>query len=137
MTLSLTKSIVSNNNNNSSSNNIFAEGMEERQGGRRGRRSSRVRSRGDGKESAREEGGEDGGGVSVREKLKRHRVEVAGKVWIPEAWGQEELLEEWVDSSSFDLSLVPLGVVSARKALVQDQCRRSRSIATLQIDNRC
>ncbi|KAJ1379816.1 protein BIC1-like [Sesbania bispinosa] len=39
---------------------------------------------------------------SGRERLKRHRIEVAGRVWIPEIWGQEELLKDWIDSRTFD-----------------------------------
>ena len=35
---------------------------------------------------------------SGREKQKKNRVEVAGRVWIPEIFGQEELLKDWTDS---------------------------------------
>ncbi|KAF5177691.1 Bic1 [Thalictrum thalictroides] len=58
--------------------------------------------------------------VSGREKLKRHRTEVAGHVWIPDIWGQEELLKDWIDCSAFDAALVPSGLMSARAALVQE-----------------
>ncbi|KAK1264276.1 hypothetical protein QJS04_geneDACA008498 [Acorus gramineus] len=54
----------------------------------------------------------------VRERLKRHRVEMSGRVWIPEMWGQEELMNEWADFSNFDGSLVPNGLMSAREALM-------------------
>jgi hypothetical protein len=37
--------------------------------------------------------------AGVRERLKRHSVEVAGRVWIPDIWGQEELLKDWIDCS--------------------------------------
>lgn len=55
---------------------------------------------------------------SGREKLKRHRVEVAGNVWIPDIWGQEDLMKDWIDCSVFDASLVSSRIMSARAALV-------------------
>lgn len=73
--------------------------------------------------------------VSGREKLQRHRSDVAGQVWIPEIWGQEELLKDWIDCSAFDRSLVPSGIMSARDALVEE-CRRANS-GGLRIENRC
>ncbi|KAG6638063.1 protein BIC1-like [Carya illinoinensis] len=69
-----------------------------------------------------------------RERLKRHRVEVAGRVWIPDLWGQEELLKDWIDCSAFDTSLVPAGIMSARAALV-DEGRRTNS-SGLRVENR-
>lgn len=72
---------------------------------------------------------------SAREKLKRHRVEVAGQVWIPDIWGQEELLKDWIDCSAFDASLVPNGIMSARSALVQEGRRANSS--GIRIENRC
>ncbi|KAF3441661.1 hypothetical protein FNV43_RR15576 [Rhamnella rubrinervis] len=72
---------------------------------------------------------------SGRERLKRHRSEVAGRVWIPDIWGQEELLKDWVDCSAFDASLVPTGIMSARAALVHEG-RRANS-GRLRIENRC
>ncbi|KAM7526057.1 hypothetical protein LguiA_015959 [Lonicera macranthoides] len=62
---------------------------------------------------------------SGRERLKRHRVEVAGRVWIPDIWGQEDFLKEWIDCSAFDASLLKNNIMSARDALVQE--RRSRA----------
>eukprot|EP00257_Ricinus_communis_P007400 XP_002523802.2 uncharacterized protein LOC8271914 [Ricinus communis] len=53
-----------------------------------------------------------------RERLKKHREEVAGQVLIPDTWGQEDLLKDWIDCSSFDKSLAPDGIASARQALV-------------------
>ncbi|XP_021908707.1 uncharacterized protein LOC110822800 [Carica papaya] len=70
-----------------------------------------------------------------RERLKRHRIEVAGSVWIPEIWGQEKLLKDWIDCSTFDASLVPGGILSARAALVEEG-RRANS-GRLRIENRC
>ncbi|CAL0310520.1 unnamed protein product [Lupinus luteus] len=58
-----------------------------------------------------------------REKLKRHRVEVAGNVWVPEIWGQEEFLKDWIDcTSAFDASLVHSRITTAQKALVEEGC---------------
>ncbi|KAG1369690.1 protein BIC1-like [Cocos nucifera] len=70
-----------------------------------------------------------------REKLKRHRMEMAGRVWIPERWGQESLLKDWKDCAAFDRYLVPKGLTLAREALV-DECRRSNS-GSLRVENRC
>ncbi|KAK8663081.1 hypothetical protein V6N13_024962 [Hibiscus sabdariffa] len=70
-----------------------------------------------------------------RERLKRHRIEMAkSRVWIPDIWGQEELLKDWVDCSAFDDCLVPSGIMSARAALVEEG-RRATS-ARLRIENR-
>ncbi|GKC53967.1 BIC1-like protein, partial [Tanacetum coccineum] len=57
---------------------------------------------------------------SGREKLKRHRVEMAGRVWIPDIWGQEDCLNDWIDCTVFDSSLGNNTIMSARKALVQE-----------------
>ena len=72
---------------------------------------------------------------SGRERLNRHRVEVAGRVWIPDIWGQEELLKDWIDCTAFDATLVPSRISTAREALVQE-CTRANS-AGLRIENRC
>ncbi|KAG4109184.1 hypothetical protein ERO13_1Z049556v2 [Gossypium hirsutum] len=69
-----------------------------------------------------------------REKLKRHRIEVAGNVWIPDIWGQEQLLKDWIDCSAFNDSLVPHGIMSARAALVEEG-RRANS-GGFRIENR-
>ncbi|CAA7019176.1 unnamed protein product [Microthlaspi erraticum] len=70
-----------------------------------------------------------------REKLKKHRREIAGRVWIPEIWGQEELLKDWIDCSTFDTCLVPAGISSARASLVEE-ARRAAS-ASGGLHNRC
>ena len=70
-----------------------------------------------------------------RERLKRHRVEVAGRVWIPEIWGQEELLKDWIDCTAFDASLGNSSIVSARAALIEEGRRANSS--GLRIENRC
>lgn len=70
-----------------------------------------------------------------RERLKRHRLEVAGQVWIPEIWGQEELLKDWVDCSVFEASLVPAKIFSAKAALAEEG--RKANSGGLRIDNSC
>lgn len=72
---------------------------------------------------------------SGRERLKKHRVEVAGRVWIPDIWGQEEFLKDWVDCTTFDDTLFPTGIMSARSALVEEGRRGTSS--RLRIENRC
>lgn len=57
---------------------------------------------------------------SGRERLNRHRVEVAGRVWIPEMWGQEAFLKDWIDSSVFDATVASSGIMSARASLVEE-----------------
>lgn len=88
------------------------------------------------KEESFAEKPKDSGEVSGRERLKRHHKEMAGRVWIPDIWGQESYLKEWVDCSAFDSCLVPNGVVSARRALVEE-CRRANSSRGMTIENRC
>ncbi|KFK33881.1 hypothetical protein AALP_AA5G072300 [Arabis alpina] len=58
--------------------------------------------------------------LSGRERLKRHREEVAGKVPIPESWGKEGLLMGWMDFSAFDAAFTSNQIVSARAALMAD-----------------
>lgn len=62
------------------------------------------------------------------DRLKRQRKEMAGRVWIPEIWDHDSFLKDWVDCSAFDSSLVPDGVVSARRSLVEE-CQRASPIA--------
>ncbi|KAK8672145.1 hypothetical protein V6N13_110518 [Hibiscus sabdariffa] len=73
----------------------------------------------------------------VKEEAMRgeSREEDNGRVWIPEIWGQEELLKDWIDCSAFDESLVPPGIMSARAALVEEG-RRANS-GGFRIENRC
>ncbi|GMI92255.1 hypothetical protein HRI_002894800 [Hibiscus trionum] len=73
---------------------------------------------------------------SGRESLKRHREEVAGRVSIPDKWGKEELLRDWMDYSSFDSLLAPTGLASARKALMAEG-RRSSSQRLMRIGSMC
>ncbi|KAK9055420.1 hypothetical protein SSX86_026503 [Deinandra increscens subsp. villosa] len=67
-----------------------------------------------------------------REKLKRHRMEMAGRVWIPDIWGQEDLLKKWIDCTVFDASVERSSVMSAREALIQEGGR-----SNLSIENSC
>ncbi|CAA3011281.1 protein BIC1-like [Olea europaea var. sylvestris] len=57
---------------------------------------------------------------SGRERLKRHRVEVAGSVRIPDIWGQEDLLKDWTDCTAFDASLMNNNIMPARASLVEE-----------------
>ncbi|XP_031504480.1 protein BIC1-like [Nymphaea colorata] len=68
-----------------------------------------------------------------RERLQRHRSQVAGRVWIPEVWGKEQFLKEWTDCAALDRALMPMGLVSAKSALVEE-CRRSAGSGGLRID---
>jgi|UniRef100_A0A804REU1 hypothetical protein len=61
---------------------------------------------------------------STRDRLKRHRREMAGRVWVPETWGQEKLLKDWVDCAVFDRPMVPMGLLTARRALIAECCTR-------------
>ncbi|KAK1393533.1 Mucin-17 like [Heracleum sosnowskyi] len=65
--------------------------------------------------------GSDVGDESGRERLKRHRIEMGGRVWVPDTWGQENLLKNWIDCTAFDASL---GYI---QALRQNHRRRAPS----------
>lgn len=79
--------------------------------------------------------GEEGGGSCGRERLKRHWMEMAGRVWIPDIWGQEDLLKDWIDCSAFDSSLVASSIMSARESLVEEAQRASST--RIGIENSC
>ncbi|KZV48956.1 hypothetical protein F511_09552 [Dorcoceras hygrometricum] len=66
---------------------------------------------------------EKSSGRCGRERLRRHWVEVSGRVWIPDIWGQEDLLKDWIDCSAFDSSLVGSSIISARESLVEQAGR--------------
>ncbi|KAK7324859.1 hypothetical protein VNO77_28745 [Canavalia gladiata] len=54
-----------------------------------------------------------------RERLKRLREETMGDVKIPENWGQEQLLKDWIDYTVFDALFAPHTlIITARDALV-------------------
>ncbi|XP_030506962.2 protein BIC1 [Cannabis sativa] len=71
-----------------------------------------------------------------RERLKRHRIEMGGRVWIPDIWGQEDLLKDWIDCNAFDSCLGPNGLISAARASLVKQGRTATS-QPLKIQNRC
>jgi len=88
---------------------------------------------GDDDEKAKEEESKENGNAGVeeitgRERLKRHREEMKGKVKVPENWEKEQKLKEWVDYTTFDaLIFAPHAlIVTARDALIAD-VRKSRS----------
>uniref|UniRef100_A0A7N0U725 Uncharacterized protein n=1 Tax=Kalanchoe fedtschenkoi TaxID=63787 RepID=A0A7N0U725_KALFE len=66
------------------------------------------------------------GDGSGRERLKRHRNEVAGRVVVPDKWSQEEMLKEWLDFASFDALLAPKGFDLARAALVAERRKQAK-----------
>lgn len=68
---------------------------------------------------------------SGRERLKRHRVEMAGRVWIPDMWGHEELLKDWADCTNFDASLLRSTILMARDSLANDGRRVHSTELTL------
>nr|DAD31218.1 TPA_asm: hypothetical protein HUJ06_010069 [Nelumbo nucifera]DAD47838.1 TPA_asm: hypothetical protein HUJ06_017775 [Nelumbo nucifera] len=72
--------------------------------------------------------------VSGRERLKRHRTEVVGHVWIPDIWIPEDLLKNWINCSTFNSSLVPNGLMSAHASLIEENRRANSS--RLSIENR-
>ncbi|KAG8374130.1 hypothetical protein BUALT_Bualt11G0098900 [Buddleja alternifolia] len=74
--------------------------------------------------------------TSGRERLKRHRVEVAGRVWIPDMWGQEGLLKDWIDCTATDFSLANSSIMSARASLVEEGRIRANS-TRLRLENSC
>lgn len=73
----------------------------------------------------------------TRERLKKHRQEMAGRVWIPDMWGQECFLKDWKDCNVFDRSLVPKGLLSAREALVEECRKTANSNRPLRIEKSC
>lgn len=73
----------------------------------------------------------------TRERLKKHRQEMAGRVWIPDMWGQEGFLKDWKDCNVFDRSLVPKGLISARDALVEECRRTANSKRPIRIQKSC
>ncbi|XP_062219211.1 protein BIC1-like [Phragmites australis] len=80
---------------------------------------------------------------SARERLKRHRTEMAGRVRIPDMWGQERLLKDWVDCAVFDHPLAATtGLLTARDALIAE-CAAARRPAhgstgrPLRVQNGC
>ncbi|KAJ6986159.1 hypothetical protein NC653_023921 [Populus alba x Populus x berolinensis] len=54
---------------------------------------------------------------------------------IPDTWGQENSLKDWIDCSAFDELLAPTGISSARESLVAEG--RKGSSPRLGIASRC
>ncbi|XP_051149159.1 protein BIC1-like [Andrographis paniculata] len=83
------------------------------------------------------EGTVDDAAAGVRERLRRHQTEVAaGRVWIPEIWGEEDFLKDWIDCSAFDAALAATPILSAREALVEEGRRtRANSGAGIRVES--
>ncbi|KAK4779537.1 hypothetical protein SAY87_015643 [Trapa incisa] len=71
-----------------------------------------------------------------REKLKRHRDGVAGRVMIPDSWGQERFMTDWIEYSTFDVLLGQKKISSAREALMADGRRAAPERPRIEI-SRC
>jgi len=86
---------------------------------------SSVRDKDDDEVKEQEEGHSDDVEETGREKLKRLREEVmVEKVKIPEDWGQEQKLKDWIDYTMFDAFVAPHSlIVSARDALIANACK--------------
>ncbi|CAL1403939.1 unnamed protein product [Linum trigynum] len=94
--------------------------------------------RGGGVEGKQQQNGDGAAVAEGRERLKRHREEVAGKVAVPEDWGQEKLLKEWMDYAPFDKLLAPAGLASARAALAAEGRRAAGGGGQrMRIESRC
>lgn len=67
-------------------------------------------------------------GESGRERLKRHREEVAREVVrVPDKWGKEQLMKDWIDFANSDALWAPHAIIlAARDALIAD-ATKSRS----------
>ncbi|XP_020220176.1 protein BIC1 [Cajanus cajan] len=83
----------------------------------------------DDKGKDKEEGHEARVEETGRERLKRLREEVMmEKVKIPEKWGQEQMLKDWMDITMFDAFFAPPHsmIVTARDALIAN-ARKAKS----------
>lgn len=91
----------------------------------------------------KQEEGEEKCNIDGRERLKRHRNEVAGRVRVPDLWGQEDFLKDWSDcTNQFDVSLSSSKIMSARDALLEEGKRRETmkmnvNSSGLRMDSRC
>ncbi|XP_051113908.1 protein BIC1-like [Andrographis paniculata] len=70
-----------------------------------------------------------------RERLKRHRLEVADRVWVPELWGQEDFLKDWIDCSPFDAAVMSSSAATAARASLAEQGRNKSNPNRLGIKN--
>ena len=62
-----------------------------------------------------------------RQRLQRHWMETGGNVCIPEIWGREQHLEEWVSYGIVEDALRPAGLMAARAALINTDVRRRKT----------
>ncbi|KAF3340844.1 hypothetical protein FCM35_KLT09688 [Carex littledalei] len=69
-----------------------------------------------------------------RERLRRLRLEIGGKVCIPDTWDHESSLQDWSNCTAFTAAYMPPGLASARAALAEE-ARQSTTL--LQLENRC
>ncbi|KAH7283657.1 hypothetical protein KP509_34G018200 [Ceratopteris richardii] len=74
----------------------------------------------------RTNGAREGVGGCSRERLQRHRLQVAGKLRIPESWSGEARLREWADPADVDETPRPADILAARAALVSERRLRRR-----------
>ncbi|MCO5585678.1 hypothetical protein L7F22_054752 [Adiantum nelumboides] len=58
--------------------------------------------------------------ICGRQRLQLHCLQVSGKVTIPDKWGCEQQLQEWVSYGIVEDALRPAGLMSARTALVSE-----------------
>ncbi|KAK4756139.1 hypothetical protein SAY87_006266 [Trapa incisa] len=70
-----------------------------------------------------------------RERLKRHREEVAGRVMIPDSWGQDIFLKDWIEYSTFDALWEPKRLSLAREALMAEGLQAASQ--RLRVGSRC
>lgn len=68
-----------------------------------------------------------------RERLRRLRLEIGGKVCIPDTWDHESSLQDWFNCTAFTVAYVPPGLASARESLAKD-ARQSRTL--LRVESR-
>ena len=71
-----------------------------------------------------------------RERRQSSRTDVARQVWIPDMWGQEDLLKDLIDCTTFDSYFVNRDdIMSARASLVEEGRRASSS--RFRVQNSC
>ncbi|XP_047334310.1 uncharacterized protein LOC124938002 [Impatiens glandulifera] len=74
----------------------------------------------------------------ARDRLKRQRVEMTSRVWIPDKWGQEKFMKDWTDCNAFDAALASNSkIMFARAALIEEGRRLRANSSDLRIQNRC
>lgn len=70
------------------------------------------------------------GMVTGLPRLQVYRSAMAGKVIIPDTWGWEQYLQDWVSYGEVEDALRPAGLISARNALVSESQRRDEAVTT-------